>query len=423
MGEYVKQFMEQSTKLTQYVRNQLEKVGIWTNVPGGLEKIAVSPAGYIWGYNSEFNVYSCKEPCNGNWTMHTPIVQAGDRSFIKLTRVLADNTHVYFMRVISDGRRFIAKKAVDGSGEWSWIEAPSVEPSSRDMDASLEMTEKFLFLGSKACAKPCATNSWVANDRVQNAKASSSGHLYAAKTDAEGHEILQQTDASAQGAWEDLDGLKDFTPLSADGDNTAIYGLDKTGRPMRCTPPYDKGDSCKPLDTGGRKPTSMSVNPTNNMLYMTTVEPGPGGNIFQRLDSDNTANVLDYSDKAVKELDRDVNSLGGEIRMQNAEILAGNTLKEASNVIREATNLHGPIETTQQDSQKLRRQILGSSQDSAAYTNSLLPLQILAGTLLGLFVVFAVVGFVLPTTITTGIAVLILAGGFGAAIYFVVKKQ
>jgi hypothetical protein len=132
---------------------------------------------------------------------------------------------------------------------------------------------------------------------------------------------------------------------------------------------------------------------------------------------------LSYSDKVVKELDRDVNSLGGEIRMQNAEILAGDTLKEASSVIQEATNLRGPIETTQQDSQKLRRQILGSSQDSSAYTNSLLPLQILAGTLLGLFVVFAVVGFVLPTTITTGLAVLILAGGFGAAIYFVVKKQ
>jgi len=285
------------------------------------------------------------------------------------------------------------------------------------------MTEKFLFLGSKACAKPCATNSWVANERAQNAKASSSGHLYVRKTGPDGHDSLRRTDASAQGAWEDLDGLRDFTPLSAGGDNTAIYGLDKAGRTMRCTPPYDKNESCKPLDTGGRKPTSMSVNPTNNMLYMTTVEPGPGGNIFQRLDSDNTTDVLDYSDKAVKELDRDVNSLGGEIRIQNAEISAANTLKEASNVIHEATSLHGPIETTQQDTQKLRRQILGSSQDSAAYTNSLLPLQILAVTLLGLFAVFAVVGFVLPTTITSALAVLILAGGFGAAIYFVVKKQ
>jgi hypothetical protein len=156
---------------------------------------------------------------------------------------------------------------------------------------------------------------------------------------------------------------------------------------------------------------------------MTTVEPGPAGNIFQRLDTDNAPAVLDYSDNAVRGLDRDVNSLGSEIRVQNAEINAGNTLKEASEVIHEATNLHGPIQSTKDETQILRSQILSSSQDVSGYVGSLLPLQILVATLLLLFVLFAVVGFVLPTNVTAILAILLLSAGFGAAIYFVVKKQ
>ena len=427
MGEYVQQFMDQSTKLTQYVRNQLEKVGLWTNVPGGLAKIAASPAGYIWGYSSEFNVYSCKEPCTGNWTMHEKI--PGDVT--RITDIKCDNENVYVMirgqDYWAEGEEYskhrIGIRPADGSGTWRFVRTP-LGGSGRQ--SQLAVTDSFIFTGNSGCAKPCTTETWVdapVPDMGEIATASAN-HTYGVAFT--GKLITRRSNASMQTGWEDLPGLEGVIPLAAESDNTAIYG-DKGGPGgqilVKCTPPYDGKDSCKLLDTGGRKTTSISVNPTTNALYMTTVESGPGGNIFQRLDSDNTADVLDYSDKAVRELDRDVNSLGGEIRIQNAEISAGNTLKEASNVIHEATNLHGPIETTQQDSQKLRRQIVGSSQDATYYTSSLMPLQILVVTLLGLFVVFALLGFVLPTTVTSGIAVLILAGGFGAAIYFVVKKQ
>ena len=125
----------------------------------------------------------------------------------------------------------------------------------------------------------------------------------------------------------------------------------------------------------------------------------------------------------MKELDRDVNSLGGEIRIQNAEIRTGDTLKEASDVIHEATSLHGPIESTQQESQMLRSQILGSSQSSAGYSASLLPLQIITGTLAGMLVILLLLAPVFPRTVTSALSVIVLAGGFGTAIYFVVKKQ
>lgn len=414
MSSYFHDFVEQSTKLTQYVRNQLEKVGLWTNLPGGLIRIASSPSGYVWGYNSDFNVYSCREPCTGGWIMYDRIPD--------MTRILdaaADGNNVYFL-VESSSKNRIAARSADGSGAWRFIE------TSPDQTATdLAVTDAFLFSGGYACAKPCNTDTWVKVESLGTPQKhhvlGSSSHVYV--TDSSNQKTMR-SNASAQGSWEALRGLDKVMPVSVEADNTAVYGTDfESDQPLRCTPPYDRKSSCKPLDTGGRKPTSLSVNPTNNVLYMTTVEPGPAGNIFQRLDSDNTHEVLSYSDKAVRELDRDVNSLGSEIRVQNAEISAGDTLKEASNVIHEATDLHGPIQSTKDQSQILRSQIRNTSQDVSGYSGSLMPLQILAATLVVLFILLAVLGFVLPTNVTAVLAIVLLATGFGAAIYFVVKKQ
>lgn len=237
---------------------------------------------------------------------------------------------------------------------------------------------------------------------------------------------IKRSDASMQSGWEVLDGLKNVMPLSVESDNTAIYGItsdkDKAA-PVRCVPPYDSKDSCKPLDTVGRQPTSLSVNPTNNTMYMTTIESGPAGNIFQRLDTDNGPEVVAHADSVGRQLDRDVNSLGGEIKVQDAQIMAGDALREASRVIGEATNLEGPLEDTMQETQKLRSEIRNMTQTSSGYALGLLPLQILVATLGLLLVVFLLLGLVLPSSVTIGLGVLILAGGFGAAIYFVVSKQ
>jgi hypothetical protein len=428
MSGFVQDFMEQSTKLTQYVRNQLEKTGLWTNVPGGLAKIASSSAGYLWGYNSEFNIYSCKEPCTGNWTMYEKI--PGDVT--QISDIKCDNENVYVMIRGGEGqegeeysKHRIGIRPVDGSGTWRFVRTPYLG-SGRQY--RIAVSDSFIFTGNSGCAKPCATETWVNTQVPEMGEliSASANHTYGVSNATGKMLSVQRSNASMQTGWEDLPGLEGVLPVTVESDNTAIYG--NRGGPasqshVKCTPPYDSKDSCKPLDTGGRKPTSMSVNPTTNALYMTTVEPGPGGNIFQRLDTDNGPEVLAYSDKAVKELDRDVNSLGGEIRIQNAEIRTGDTLKEASDVIHEATSLQGPLETTQQESQMLRSQILGSSQTSAGYSASLLPLQIITGTLAGMLVILLLLAPVFPRPITSALSVIVLAGGFGTAIYFVVKKQ
>jgi hypothetical protein len=424
MSEFVNNFIETSSKLTDYVRRQLEKAGLWTNLPGGLARIASSPSGYVWGYNSDNTVFSCKEPCTGGWAPYGVI--PGD--VVRYVDIQCDNLYVYVLVIGSStqpagdySNNRIAIRPVDGSGAWRFVRTPSKDAARQ---TSLAVSDSFLLVSGNGCAKPCATETWVPipmDDSVSLLHASTN-HTYETVYDSAKNAINKRSDASAQAGWEELSGLKQVVPSAVESDNTAIYGT-KSGRPVRCVPPYKDEESCKPLDTGGREPTSMSVNPTSKTLYMTTVEPGPAGNIFQRLDTDNGQDVVAHADMVGRQLDRDVNSLGGEIRIHDAQIMARDAMQEASQVIGEATNLEGPLENTMQETQKLRSEIRNMTQTASGYAIGLLPLQILAGTLAVLLAVFLLAGLVLPASVTIGLGVLILASGFGAAIYFVVNKQ
>jgi len=68
MAEYAQDFQNQAQSLLSYVQGQLANVVSWTALPGALNKIVASPTGFVWGFNSNGDVYTCKEPCDGqNW--------------------------------------------------------------------------------------------------------------------------------------------------------------------------------------------------------------------------------------------------------------------------------------------------------------------------------------------------------------------
>ena len=68
MAEYAQDFQTQSQGLMSYIQGKLSSVVSWTPLPGGLNKIVTSSAGYVWGFNLNGGVYICKEPCDGhNW--------------------------------------------------------------------------------------------------------------------------------------------------------------------------------------------------------------------------------------------------------------------------------------------------------------------------------------------------------------------
>lgn len=62
------QYTTSSTGVMQYLKNQLASFGLWSNVPGTLAKLSTSSKGYVWGYNSAGELWTCKEPCtDGKW--------------------------------------------------------------------------------------------------------------------------------------------------------------------------------------------------------------------------------------------------------------------------------------------------------------------------------------------------------------------
>lgn len=73
MAQYSQDFQSKSQGLVGYIQGQLANIVSWTALPGALNKIVASPTGFVWGFNSNGDVYTCKEPCDGqNWKYIEP---------------------------------------------------------------------------------------------------------------------------------------------------------------------------------------------------------------------------------------------------------------------------------------------------------------------------------------------------------------
>lgn len=543
------EYRQKSDSLLSYIKNQLTQFGMWTNVPGQLDKIVSSAGGYVWGLKTTDNtVWVCKEPCSdgawrsvpvpanyglfdiatdsqyvyilfqnmevktipipsapevfavgdsyaytkdqsqsvcqqydatvatlaqledaqtkgADWCFTAWVADSADAKYPITTQVkpgCADspgvqtytpgtagvtcygpkppegtpsikpfNQSVWSLQPTGQTQsvnQYVFKygrMSVDGSDSWEIYDAPSG-------NTNLEISDSFLFLGSKGCAKPCTTGNWIDIPQPggtginQGAFAASSGSVYNIQFADGAYKVFRGT-GTGQGGWNELTGLQNKIPLSASIDNTAIYVTPTDpstyGNLERCEYPYDSPDKCKPVRTDGRKVAGITVNPATNRVWMTTRETASKGNIFQRLDNEDPQVIMNEVDEQGQELQRNVNSLGGDIRITQAEVVSGMTRKEASDIITEATNLSGNISGTLQESEKLRSQIRQGKEEEAGYKNKMLPLQILTFTLAVVLLIYLTAGFILPSTITSILAVLGLSAGLATAIYFAVTNK
>jgi hypothetical protein len=322
-------------------------------------------------------------------------------------------------------KKKFARMSIDGSGSWESYDA-------QGDGINLEVSDAFMFLGKKGCAKPCTTGNWVDVPQPggtginQGTFSASPGSVYNIQFENGVYKTYRGT-GTGQGGWVEVPGLQNKIPLSTSIDNTAIYVTPTDpaayGTLERCSYPYDTSDSCKKVATDGRHVLSVSVNPGTSRVWMTTKESASRGNIFQRLDNEDSNMVVHETDLRAQELQRDVNSLGGEIRVTESELTSGKLRKEASDIIREATNLTGSISGIYEESDKLKSEITQAKKQTAGYKNKMLPLQILTFTLAVVLLIYLVAGFVLPSKVTSILAVLGLAGGLAAAIYFAVVSK
>ena len=119
-------------------------------------------------------------------------------------------------------------------------------------------------------------------------------------------------------------------------------------------------------------------------------------------------------------MDADINSLRDSVTIQKLKDENSQTIVDASRMFEEAMDMSGVIQSTQTDMENLRREVMFSFDQKSVYKGFLLPLQILAGTL----ILAVIVGSLLPAGPgSSGFVLAILVAGFGATLYFALNKE
>jgi hypothetical protein len=320
----------------------------------------------------------------------------------------------------------VAMRPVAGGGGWKILKVPGSMPKY----ATINLTDSFMFVGKKGCAKPCTTSAWVdislPGSGAGGVVAASSGAVYAASSAGDGTHIYKSSQ-TGQGGWTDLKGLKDRLPVAVATDNQVIYTTNaSSGAVDRCEAPYNRPTSCKPADMEGHSISglrTLSVNPSSHQVYMTAQENGEAGNIFQRLDDmggSHLQKVLQGVNQYDNRMDHNINSMGDTLKLQHEKLVSGLTRKTAIDVLRDAIKYDGDLGPAREETENLRRMISFGKDTRKSYQAKMLPLEIIIGTLAVVAVIFLVGGSMASPEVTSGVAILALISGFLASVYFAV---
>jgi hypothetical protein len=151
---------------------------------------------------------------------------------------------------------------------------------------------------------------------------------------------------------------------------------------------------------------------------MATASSGTNGNLFSRLDAPDSSTILNTVTEFDTQRDNDFNSLGNALQVQTAQVASHMAKEEAYSAVKNALGAMGDTSSSNQEIELLKRKIGYAQRVDSAYASRLIPLTILLVALCSVVLIYLVAGWLLPTWATMGSAFVILAAGFGLAIYF-----
>ena len=123
-------------------------------------------------------------------------------------------------------------------------------------------------------------------------------------------------------------------------------------------------------------------------------------------------------------LDTNINAIRDAVKIKQLQALNAQNIQSATDLVEDVTDMSDTLKKNRDQAQLLKQQISLSTNQTEDYKKKLMPLQILAATLAIVLVVYILIGAVLPSNVSSIIALVLLAGGFGASVYFaVVNKQ
>jgi uncharacterized protein (DUF2164 family) len=297
---------DQLTKtIDDTLTSQVSSTSTWMNIPGSLVKAVSSPAGYVWGYNTNNAVFVCQLPCTGNW-QDVGISSVGATV---IDDIAVDYTNVYVLTTGTSGNKILLVNAASNKGQWNILNIPFA--ATKIFSTSMYLWAQDASNNKQKCAKPCTTSNWIVNpeNKVQ-ITSSSYSQLYG--KDGSGNAF--KSDENLTTGWAPIQGLANnsWQSIVGQGDRTDIYGVDMKSQVYSCGEMCAFEDDVKPVDTQGYAPINLSSDPESRALWMTTTTSGDKGNIFTRVDKPDYSSIQkiidpldDERDQIAKKVEKD----------------------------------------------------------------------------------------------------------------------
>jgi hypothetical protein len=392
-------------EIDKTMSTQLSSVFSWKSVSGSLVKVSSSSIGYVWGFNSASNIYYCQLPCTGNWKQYTipGLTQVYD--------LTTDSTNVYILASGSNGLQLFVVSA-NTNGEMTSITVPFSA-------TSIFSTQTYIWAQDNSnqkqkCPKPCTMSNWIANtDKSVKITSASNGNLYG--VDPQGKAM--RTDETMNTGWLPISQFSNMNLKSVIGDidQTTLFAIDSNYKAFRCE------TNCKdplPMDTEGYSPLTMTADPVNQEVWMTTSETGDSGNIFSQSEKSNYSNVMNDLNPLDKQRDEIVKDVSSEYEKQTVLMVANKQMNELFTFVKNIfkfSEKSGDIE--KQRAGHFREQI-GRAQGQLDQVKQNLPLLQQIVILLTIVVVIYLIGSWLGTIVH-----FIAIGVLGVGVYLILKNK
>jgi hypothetical protein len=300
MTTFQSEYEDTTSTIDAIVSSQLSSVLNWINVPGSLVKVVSSSSGFAWGYNSDNSVWSCRLPCTGNW-------EKSDLSSFSVGTVqdiAADSTDVYILYTNMSGSTNILTTSASRQGVWATITVPIAA-------TKIFVTHTYVWVQDPSnrkqmCPKPCTMSNWIISSESTVTITSAIDTMLYGK-DPSGAAV--QTDETMRSGWAPMSAFENTTVDAVVGGDKKVYAIDTNSNTYS-----SDGSSTQAITTAGYTPASLTVG--NNELWMTSIQPGNVGNIFQRIESPDYSTILTKVAPLDRKRDEIVNSVESKFNQQ-----------------------------------------------------------------------------------------------------------
>lgn len=319
MATFQSEYEDTTNIIDGVVTSQLSSVLDWKNIPGELSKVSSSAAGYVWGFKSDNTVWYCQLPCSGTWKP----VDLSQYSVSQVLDITTDNSNVYILII---GNSFVTYLLVGSASNTSAFTQISVAFDAKEIFS----THSFIWGQDSSntkmrCAKPCTMANWVPNpDKTVKITSSSDTSLYG--IDNSGNAM--RSDETLQSGWTPISSLNGIQvqEVIGDVDTVALYGIDKNSTLFKL-----ENGSLIPQEKQGYTPTSVTVDPINQQMWMTTATTGQLGNVFTRVENTDYSTIMNAITPLDKQRDEIVKDVTKEFNTQT-QVMTVN--KQVNDVIK-----------------------------------------------------------------------------------------